>query len=139
MMRKLEWVLLAVLLGSVCGSISCTSNASAQTAQNANAATAILRGKVTMGPTMPVERAGGPPAIAPVAGASVNITDTSGVPIASAITGADGTYSVPVAPGDYLITVTPARGMLNKLVQRQVTIATGAPTVLDITLDTGIR
>jgi hypothetical protein len=139
MMRKLEWVLLAVLLGSVCGSISCTSNASAQTAQNANAATAILRGKVTMGPTMPVERAGGRPAIAPVAGASVNITDTSGVPIASAITGTDGTYSVPVAPGDYVITVRPARRMLNKLVQRQVTIATGAPTVLDITLDTGIR
>jgi Carboxypeptidase regulatory-like domain len=139
MMRKLEWVLLAVLLGSVRGSISCTSNALAQAAQNANAATGLLQGKVTMGPTMPVERAGGPPAIAPVAGASVNITDTSGVPIASAITGADGTYSVPVAPGDYLITVTPPRRMLNKLVQRQVTIATGARTVLDITLDTGIR
>jgi hypothetical protein len=139
MMRKVELMLVAMLLGSLCGSISCPSNACAQTPPNPNAATAILRGKVTMGPTMPVERAGGPPAIAPVAGASVNITDTSGVPIASAITGADGAYSIAIAPGDYLVTVTPPRRILNKLVQRQVTIATGAPTVLDITLDTGIR
>src|SRR5260370_37074454 len=107
MMRKVELILLAVLLGSVCGSISCPSDVSAQTPPNIRAATGILRGKVTMGPTMPVERPGGPPAIAPVAGAGVNVTSASGVPIASAVTGADGAYSVAIAPGDYLVTVTP--------------------------------
>lgn len=138
-MRKVKLIVLAVLLSSVCGSISCPPNVSAQTAPNADAATAILRGKVTISPTMPVERAGGPPAIAPLAGARVNITDQSGAPIASAITGADGTYSAPIAPGNYLVTVTPPRRMLRKFVPRQVTVASGAPTVLDIALDTGIR
>jgi hypothetical protein len=92
-----------------------------------------------MGPTMPVERAGGAPAIAPVAGASVNVTSASGVPIASAITGADGAYRIAIAPGDYLVTVTPPRRMFRSFVPQQVTVASGAPTVLDITLDTGIR
>jgi hypothetical protein len=92
-----------------------------------------------MGPTMPVERAGGAPAIAPVAGASVKVTSASGVPIASAVTGADGAYSVVIAPGDYLVTVTPPRRMFRSFVPQQVTVASSAPTVLDITLDTGIR
>jgi hypothetical protein len=139
MMRKVKLIFLVVLLGALCGSLWCPSDGSAQTPPNAPAATAILRGKVTTGPTVPVERAGGPPAIAPVAGASVNVTDPNGVPIASAITGADGTYRVPVAPGDYLVTVTPPRRMLRRFVPRQVTVTSGAPTVLDITLDTGIR
>ncbi len=138
-MRKVELMFLAALLGAPCGSIWCASNASAQMPPNANAATAILRGKVMMGPTMPVERAGGPPAVAPVAGASVNVTDPSGVPIASAITGADGTYSVPVAPGNYLVTVTPAKRMLARMVPRSVAVTPGTTTMLDITLDTGIR
>jgi carboxypeptidase family protein len=139
MMCQVKSILLALLLGSVCGSISCLSNASAQTPPNIMAATGILRGKVTMGPTMPVERAGGAPAIAPVAGASVNVTSASGVPIASAITGADGAYRIAIAPGDYLVTVTPPRRMFRSIVPQQVTVASGAPTVLDITLDTGIR
>jgi hypothetical protein len=139
MMRKIKLIFLVVLLGALCGSLCCPSDGSAQTPPNAPAATGLLRGKVTMGPTMPVERAGGPPAIAPVAGASVNVTDPNGVPIASAITGADGIYSVPVAPGDYLVTVTPARRMLGRMAPRSVAIAPGTPTMLDITLDTGIR
>lgn len=139
MMRKVELILLAVLLGAVCGSLWRPSHAAAQTPPNAPAATAILRGKVTMGPTMPIERAGGPPAVAPVAGASVNVTSASGIPIASAITGADGAYSIAIAPGDYLVTVTPPRRMLSRFVPRQVTVASGAPTVLDLKLDTGIR
>ena len=138
-MRRVELILLAVLLGSVCASLSCASSVSAQTPPNANAATGSLQGKVTMGPTMPVERAGGPPAIAPVAGARVNVTDTNGVPIASTVTGSDGAYSIAIAPGDYLVTVTPPRRMLRRFVPRQVTVASGAPTMLDITLDTGIR
>jgi hypothetical protein len=138
-MGKVKSILFAVLLGSICGSISCLSNASAQTALNIMAATGILRGKVTMGPTIPIERAGGPPAVAPVAGANVNVTDKSGAPTASAVTGADGAYSIAIAPGDYLVTVTPPRRMFRGFVPQQVTVASGAPTVLDITLDTGIR
>jgi len=78
MMRKVKLIFLVVLLGALCGSLWCPSDGSAQTPPNAPAATAILRGKVTTGPTVPVERAGGPPAIAPVAGASVNVTDPNG-------------------------------------------------------------
>jgi carboxypeptidase family protein len=139
MMRKVELILLAMLLGTLCVSICCAPDIAAQTPPHATAASAILCGKVTMGPTMPVERAGGPAAIAPVAGASVNVTSTVGVPIASATTGADGFYSIPLTPGDYLVTVTPPRRMLRRFVPRQVTVAPGAPTVLDLTLDTGIR
>ena len=137
MMRKLELILLATLLGTLCDPISCAPDAAAQTPPEA--AAAILRGKVTMGPTMPVERAAGPPAIAPVAGASVNVASTSGVPIASASTGPDGAYGIPLAPGDYLVTVTFPRRMLSRFVPRQVMVAPGAPTVLDLKLDTGIR
>jgi hypothetical protein len=139
-MRKVELIPLVMLLGTLCSSIWCAPDAAAaQTPPKAAAMTAILRGKVTMGPTMPVERAGGPPAIAPVAGASVNVTSTGGDPIASATTGADGAYHIPLAPGDYLVTVTPPRRMLRGFVPRQVTVAPGPAIVLDLNLDTGIR
>ena len=138
-MRKVELTLLAALFGALFGLTSCASHATAQTPPNAAATTAILRGKVTMGPTMPVERIGGPPAIAPVVGARVDITNANGVTIASVITGADGSYSAPVAPGDYLVTVTPAARMLGRIVPRSITVTPGTPAALDITLDTGIR
>ncbi len=138
-MRKVRLIFLVVLLGALSGSLWCPSDGSAQTPSYAPAATAILRGKVTTGPTVPIGRAGEPPAIAPVAGASVNAASTSGVPIASAITGPDGAYTFAIAPGDYLVTVIPPRRMLSRFVPRQVTVTSGAPTVLDITLDTGIR
>jgi hypothetical protein len=139
MMRKVELILLAMLIGTLGGPICCGPDTAAQTLPNANTATAMLRGKVTMGPTMPVERAGAPPAIAPVAGASVNVTSTVGLPIASATTGADGSYSIPLVPGDYLVTVTPPQRMIRRFASRRVAIAPGAPTVLDLKLDTGIR
>lgn len=134
-MRKIEMILIAAVLVFV----SCASHATAQTPSNSSTATAILRGKVTMGPTMPVQRMGGPPAVAPVAGARVDITNADGVTIASVTTDADGNYSAHVAPGAYLVTVTPAARMLGRKAPRTVTVTPGAPTELDIMLDTGIR
>jgi len=134
-MRKIEMILIVALLAFV----SCASHATAQTPPNGSAATAILQGKIRMGPTMPVQRMGGPPAVAPVAGARVNITNADGVTIASVTTDADGNYTAHVAPGAYVVTVTPATRMLGKNAPRTVTVTPGTPTVLDIMLDTGIR
>jgi hypothetical protein len=134
-MRNIEMILIVALLAIV----SCASHATAQTPSKSDGASAILRGKVSMGPTMPVQRMGGPPAVAPVAGARVDITNADGVTIASVITGADGSYTAHVAPGSYVVTVTPAVRMLGRNTPRTVTITAGAPNELDIRLDTGIR
>jgi hypothetical protein len=92
-----------------------------------------------MGPTMPMQSIGGPPAIAPAVGAHVDIANVNDAMVASVTSGADGSYSVPLASGDYLVTVTPATRILGRIARRSVTVTPGAPTALDITLDTGIR
>ena len=134
-MRKLE----LILISAVFGFAWCMALANAQGPPRASAKVSILEGRITMGPTMPMQRMGEPPAIAPAAGAHVDIAKVNGAMVASVTTGADGSYSVPLTPGDYFVTVTPATRILGRIARRSVTVTPGAPTALDITLDTGIR
>ena len=134
-MRKRELVLLCAAIGL----LSWMAPASGQAPPHLTVNGSILRGTITMGPTMPVQRLGGPPAIAPVVGARVDIANVDGITVASVTTGADGSYSVPLAPGDYVVTVRPATRMIGRNAPRSVTVTPGAPTALDIMLDTGIR
>jgi hypothetical protein len=96
----------------------------------------VVMGRVTAGPTCPVERVGHPcpprPVVAEVqarAGARV---------VASARSGADGTYRLELASGSYtLVAVT--QNLLPRCTTLTVTVIPGQTTSADITCDTGIR
>ena len=96
----------------------------------------VVTGRVTAGPTCPVERVGHPcpprPLVSDVqarAGARV---------VASARSGADGTYRLELPSESYtLVAVTP--NLLPRCTPLTVTVIRGQTTSADITCDTGIR
>ena len=96
----------------------------------------VVTGRVTAGPTCPVERVGHPcpprPVVAEVqarAGARV---------VASARSSADGTYRLELPSGSYtLVAATP--NLLPRCTTLTVTVVPGQMTSADITCDTGIR
>src|ERR1043165_77184 len=65
---------------------------------------------------------------AAVAGAKVSVTDAQGSGRGQAITGADGSYAIPLSdPGAYTVTVAPAAG--GNPLSRKVAVAPGAEPV----------
>ncbi len=100
-----------------------------------------IRGTATAGPVCPVERNPPDPSCAPrlVVGATIVIRDGSGSQIAVAISGADGTYSVAVPPGNYLVDPQAVPGLLGTAPQQPATVVAGAITDVPLDYDTGIR
>jgi hypothetical protein len=101
-----------------------------------------VRGTVTSGPTCPVETQPPDPACAarPVAGAVLLFTDADGAEVARATSAADGTFSVELAPGAYLVTAEPMEGLMGTPEPLDVEVAAGEPmTELQLSYDTGIR
>lgn len=102
-----------------------------------------VAGRVQLGPQCPVETAGGDPcADDPAPAARVTVSKqlpgdlyAAGEVLARTTTDADGSYSVAVAPGHYVVTAD--AGMSCALMDARVT--TGAYTKVDIPCDTGIR
>jgi hypothetical protein len=103
------------------------------------AESATLEGMITRGPLSPVERPGAPNA-GPVAGARLEITTPNGSKVASVESNSAGKYSVPLAPGTYLVTVISPAGAFNRPnPPASVVIKAGETTHFDIRIDTGIR
>jgi len=128
-------VTLLVLL-SAC-SVAAGPSASASPPSNA------LHGSVIAGPTCPVERPGDS-ACAPrvVSGATIIVQLGSGSEVARTTTGADGTFSVALAPGTYRLVPQPVSGLMGTAQPLTVTLlAAGVtePAPLVIRYDTGIR
>jgi hypothetical protein len=91
----------------------------------------LLKGTVTIGPLTPVCRVGTPcDGPAP----RVVLTFTSPARTFHATTGADGTYAVRIAPGNY--TVTASRGM--RISPAQLVVRSGTRRQ-SFAIDTGIR
>ena len=96
-----------------------------------------LRGRVLLGPTCAVERAGQSPCVTPYAAVLV-FTDPDGKEVARTTAGSDGTFRVALPPGDYVILPQPG----NPFPQSQpldVTVDPGTYTDVEINYDTGIR
>lgn len=99
-------------------------------------------GHLSAGPTCPVETVPPDPACAPkpVVGASVIATDGAGVEVSRAISRADGSYALTLAPGTYSLAPQPIPGKFMRApMPKSVIIGSDANVVVDFTYDTGIR
>jgi len=97
----------------------------------------MLSGRITAGPTCPVEQAGHPCPPQPVA-AQVVVRDRSGRTVATTRSRADGTYQLSVAAGAVALEVLPP-GPFPRCTPVDVTVAPAQAIRADITCDTGIR
>src|SRR4051812_16222708 len=100
-----------------------------------------IGGSATAGPTCPVEKVPADPACAPrpVCGAVVVVRDGSGVEVARAMTGADGTFFVALGPGSYVVAPQPVEGLMGVAPEQSIDVAAGARSTIVLAYDTGIR
>jgi len=101
-------------------------------------------GHLTSGPTCPVEANPPDPACAPrpLAGAGVIATNPGGFDVARAVSKADGSFGLALAPGTYVLTPQPTSDrMLRPPAGKTVTISgtSTSPVVVDFSYDTRIR
>lgn len=101
-----------------------------------------ITGVVRLGPQCPVESATDPCEEEPAAGVTVIVADqlpgeayAPGPEVARATTAADGTFTVALSPGEYVVTAE--AGMSCELMDARVT--RGAYAQVDVPCDTGIR
>ena len=97
-----------------------------------------IRGSVLLAPTCPVETTESPCPGRPLAQVPVRVVDADGDVRASAVSGDDGSFTIDVAPGSYLLTASiedPARSV------KPVRLVVGAGEVVhaDVLVDSGIR
>ena len=120
--------LIAALLMTLtaCG----TTTASAQS-------TGILTGRVTAGPTCPVERVDHPCPPEPVS-ATVQARATHGLVVASTHTDANGGYRLKLRPGAYTAVAVTSKP-LPRCSPTNVTVTANHTTRAAISCDTGIR
>jgi hypothetical protein len=100
-----------------------------------------VTGTAHAGPTCPVAQPGDPAcADRPVSGAVLVVTTVAGAEVARATSAADGTFSVALAPGDYVLVPQPVTGILGTARSIPFHVADGnPPPALDVSYDTGIR
>jgi hypothetical protein len=95
-----------------------------------------IEGRVTIGPTCPVEQAGSPCPPGAWTG-TVRATSSDGA-VHDTATSSDGSYRLPLAPGTY--TVTPVVVGGGPPTAKPATVTVGATMQqLDLQLDSGIR
>lgn len=95
------------------------------------------RGRVTAGPTCPVERPDQPCQPRPVQATIAAITADSAT-AATTSTENDGRYAFNLAPGRYTLRVS-VDGPFPRCPDTTVTVTNGPAATADITCDTGIR
>lgn len=102
-----------------------------------------VQGTVLFGPVCPVERIPPDPQCAPRPGAArIRLLRSDGVVAAQGTAGVDGRFSIPVAPGSYLVTAavsTPGPGRGCQVDPSQAAVVAGSLTSVKVTCDTGIR
>jgi hypothetical protein len=102
----------------------------------------LITGKVTAGPTCPVERPSPDPACAEraVAGAVLVVQDAGGREVARTESGADGGFTLTLVPGWYRLVPQPEEGLLGTPQPIPFQVEAGVLTPpIPVTYDTGIR
>ena len=125
------------------GQPSCTPPCSYQPSASGSGAGAFapcpsgVEGRVTAGPTCPVQRADQPCADRPVE-TTLRLLRKDGSVAATGKSGADGSFRIAVAPGSYrLVADWPSR--VGGCAPVDVTVEQGQFTHADVSCDTGIR
>jgi hypothetical protein len=98
-----------------------------------------IEGRVTIGPTCPVERPDSPCPDAPFV-ATVRVMSGSDV-VASETSANDGTFRIAVPPGTYTVEADPASGggVAHGIALNDVVVHAGVFTHVNVTVDSGIR
>jgi hypothetical protein len=98
-----------------------------------------IEGRVTIGPTCPVERPDSPCPDAPSV-ATVRVLSGSDV-VATGTSAKDGTFRIAVPPGTYTVEADPASGsaIARGIPVNNVVVHEGEFTHVDVTVDSGIR
>lgn len=102
----------------------------------------LVVGTVHAGPTCPVQRPGDSAcADRAVPGAVLVVTTPAGAEVARVTSGADGSFSVSLQPGAYVLVPQPTAGLLGTAppLPFTVTPSGSSPASLDVGYDTGIR
>jgi len=127
MRLALAFMLAASLLGSGCGHNSGVPGLDSG-----------IEGVATAGPTCPVAVAGQYCPPKPIS-ALVAVQDGSGREVTRFITGGDGRFRVPLAPGSYILVQPPSPPMPRLMQPVPVTVTAGRYTSIQLDFDTGIR
>jgi hypothetical protein len=98
-----------------------------------------IEGRVTIGPTCPVERPDSPCPDAPIV-ATIRVLSGSDV-VATGRSASDGTFRIDVQPGTYTVAAEPttAGGIARSTPVDGVVVRAGSFTHVDLSLDSGIR
>lgn len=136
MKRKIVLVLLQVF--ALIGMVACN---------NASVQPGTLGGTVTIGPIWPVERPGQNPPVPPTVfeARKILVYDANHskvlktVDITQIDQSAQGTYSVQLAPGTYVVDIPRTGVGGSKDLPTKIQISSGQAIRLDIDIDTGIR
>lgn len=129
-MRRRSILLLLVPL--LAATVACAGGA-------AGDGTSGVEGHVTIGPQCPVMQVGTPCPDAPYV-ATVRVL-RDGEVVATGLSGQDGSFRIPVAPGEYSVEGEPleGNGIATTAAQPHVVVTTGGYTRVDLTFDSGIR
>ena len=100
--------------------------------------TSGIQGVVQAGPTCPVEQMGSPCPEQPVPGTVRAVSVSNEGIIGKTTTDQRGRFRLPLEPGTYIITATPAQGALTP-VPATVVVKAGAFAEVTLEADTGIR
>ncbi|MET1232482.1 MAG: hypothetical protein ABWY52_06495 [Candidatus Limnocylindrales bacterium] len=98
-----------------------------------------IRGIVTLGPTCPVQQVDQPPCVEPFAATLAVTSAEDGSVVARVDSGADGTFTVDVPPGDYVVVPEPGGDPFPLGQPVEVTVAAGAYSEIEVAYDSGIR
>ena len=127
---------LAVIASFVAGTLA---TAGVVAACGGGGPTGMLQGRVTLGPTSPVQQAGGPPDVRPYA-ATIAIETPGGDAVATVTSGKDGAFSVRLRPGRYrLVPRSPAGRSLPYASPQDAAVLAGSVARVTIAYDSGIR
>ena len=98
-----------------------------------------LQGTVTIAPTCPVQRVGGPACVAPLA-ATISVRNTSGQEVSRFRSASDGTFKLDLAPGTYtLVGISSGPAGLPRPIPVTVTVVDGQYAQVNVMFDSGIR
>jgi hypothetical protein len=97
-----------------------------------------IQGKVLLGPMCPVQQAGSPCPDKPIK-ADITVTDADGKTVATAHSGADGTYRVSLPAGSYTVAAKRPDGSFGFGKPVTVEVSRGTFVHLNLVVDSGIR
>ncbi len=127
-MKRIPPLLVLLLLASGCGHRS-----------EPEVSGSGVRGRVTLGPTCPVERVGSPCPDHPIEAVVIALRRI-GEAVGNVRTDARGAFFLPLAPGTYLIYARELSGDNPRISKFQnVTVTNGSAATVALVIDSGIR